>query len=256
MHFPAMFLGHGSPMNAIKENSFTKFLTNLGRELGKPKAIAIVSAHWQTMGTCVSCQAQPKQIYDFYGFPQELYNVKYQPPGAPDFANELINNSDCMITGNDFWGLDHAAWVLLIHMYPKADIPIFEISLDKNKKPREHFDTGKKLKFLREEGVLVIGSGNIVHNLSAFSPGMHDAAFLWATEFNDIIKENINAQNIDRLIDYHLLGKTSKLSVPTEEHYLPLLYILGMLEEKEKGSILYDEIQHGSISMLSMKVGD
>lgn len=256
MKFPALFLGHGSPMNAIMDNAFTKFLVNLGRELGKPEAIAVISAHWQTLGTCISCQTQPKQIYDFYGFPKELYDVKYTPHGATDIANELINNSDCMITCNDFWGLDHAAWVLLKHMYPKADVPVFEISLDKNKRPREHFDTGKKLRFLRENNILVIGSGNVVHNLSAISPGIFDPVFPWAKEFNELIKEKISTQNFDQIIDYYLLGQSSNMSVPTEEHYLPLLYILGIMDEKESAGILFDEIQHGSISMLSIKVGD
>lgn len=255
MTFPALFIGHGSPMNALQDNAFTKILSSLGRELGKPEAIAVISAHWQTLGTCVSSQTQPKQIFDFYGFPPELYNLKYTPPGAPDIANEIINNSDCMITPNDFWGLDHGAWTILKHLYPKADIPVFEISLDKNKRPREHYDAGKKLSYLRERNVLVIGSGNVVHNLFEILPGINDPVFSWAEEFNKQIKENIAAQNYERIIDYHLMGNSSHFAVPTEEHYLPLLYILGMLEENEECSVLFDEIQHGSVSMLSVKTG-
>lgn len=253
---PALFLAHGSPMNAILINSFTQALKNLGKELQKPKAIMVISAHWKTRGTYITTADKPEQIYDFYGFPKELYNIKYRPEGARQYAELAIkelNNQN--IKGTDSWGLDHSAWAILKHIYPDADIPVFEMSLDASLNEQQHYDLGNTLSILREKGILIIGSGNIVHNLRVFEDDIDAAPFDWATKFDEYIYSAIKDSNHEELINYLKAGTAAKLSVPTDEHYLPLLYIAAMQDNGDKVKLLHEGIQHGSMSMRCIQIG-
>lgn len=253
---PVLFLAHGSPMNAILNNSFTEALKKLGKDLEKPKAIMIISSHWKTRGTYITVEDKPEQIYDFYGFPEELYNIKYSPKGAEKFAKfviEELNNEN--IKGTDSWGLDHSAWAILKYIYPDADIPVFEMSLDASLNEQQHYDLGKTLSILREKGILIIGSGNIVHNLRVFEDDIDAAPFDWATKFDEYIYNAIRNNNHEGLINYLKAGTTAKLSVPTDEHYLPLLYIAAMQDKGDKVKLLHEGIQHGSMSMRCIQIG-
>ena len=247
---PVLFIGHGSPMNIVQENAFTKSLADLGRSLPKPKAIMVISAHWLTEGTFISTVNKPKQIYDFYGFPDQLYDVKYHPPGARTIAESIIQElkSDD-IHRDDEWGIDHASWAVLIHMYPKADIPVFEMSLDVTKNEKEHYSLGKKLSYLRRKNILIMGSGNIVHNLHQIDFDEHAKPFPWAIEFDEYIKDALLQKDHDRLIRYKELSPVSRLAVPTNDHYLPFLYSAALQEKDEQIMFVHESIQNGSISM-------
>jgi 4,5-DOPA dioxygenase extradiol len=247
---PVLFIGHGSPMNIIYDNEYTKSLRQIGSSLPKPDAILVVSAHWLTKETFVCSAERPEQIYDFYDFPDELYSMKYHPPGAPAAAESIIHElkSD-NIQPDAKWGIDHASWAVLLHMFPKADIPVFEMSLDVTKNEREHYNLGKKLSFLRQKNILIMGSGNIVHNLRRVDFDEHAEPFPWAIEFDEFVKDALLQKNHDRLIRHNDYSPVSRLAVPTNDHYLPFLYSAALQEEDEKIEFIHESIQNGSMSM-------
>ena len=247
---PVLFIGHGSPMNIINKNEYTTSLQKLGTSLPIPDAILVISAHWLTKGTFVCSAVQPEQIYDFYGFPDELYQVKYQPPGAREVAESITLQLKSENIQTDIkWGNDHASWAVLVHMFPKADIPTFEMSLDVLKSEGEHYALGKKLSFLRRKNILILGSGNIVHNLRQVDFDEDAKPYAWAIEFDEYIKDALLRKDHDRLLRYKELNPVSRLAVPTNDHYLPFLYSAALQEEDERIQFVHEGIQNGSMSM-------
>lgn len=251
---PVLFIGHGSPMNAIEDNEFSKGWKKTAGELQKPSAVLCVSAHWQTQGTKVTAMEKPKTIHDFYGFPEELNKKEYPAPGSPELAKETKEKvKSASVELDSEWGLDHGAWSVLLPMFPKAEIPVFQLSLDYSKGPEYHFNLAKELASFREKGVLIIGSGNIVHNLGKME--WKETAFDWAVEFDSKIKEAIEKNDTSTLINYSKLGKSAELSVPTNEHYLPLLYAMALRKNDEKISFFNEKTTMGSVSMRSVRIG-
>ena len=255
---PVLFVGHGNPMNAIEENEFVQGFRRIGETIPKPNAIVVVSAHWETKGVFITAMKNPRTIHDFSGFPKELYQVQYLAPGDPELAMEtknMISNKD---VGLDYdWCLDHGAWTVLRHIYPNPDIPVIELSLDYTKAPKYHYELAEELKPLRYKGVLIIGSGNIVHNLRMIDwRRLNDSeyGYDWATEFSELVKKNILIDNHKLLTHYSSIGKDWNLAVPTAEHYLPLLYSLGMKEKDENIEFFNDKIIGGSLGMTSIKI--
>jgi 4,5-DOPA dioxygenase extradiol len=251
---PVLFVGHGSPMNAIEDNEFSRAWTDMGKSLPTPKAILCISAHWETGGTKVTAMERPKTIYDFYGFPPELYAVQYPVPGFPGLARfvqgEVRKNSLSL----DFnWGLDHGTWSVLNRMFPSANIPVVQLSLDSTKDPAYHYELGRELKALRNKGVLILGSGNMVHNLRLVR--WEDGAYDWALEFDEIMKQRILSGDHDAIVHYQQFGRIASLAVPTNEHFLPLLYVLALKEAGEEVSFFADRVTMGSISMRSLTIG-
>ena len=250
---PVLFVGHGNPMNAIEENSFTQNWVRVAKSLDHPNAILCISAHWETKGTFVTMMGKPKTIHDFGGFPRELFEVQYPAPGSPEFAKctqQAVSSTDVM---PDFdWGLDHGTWSVLSKMYPKANVPVFQLSIDYSKPPEYHYALGKELKSLRKKGVLIMGSGNIVHNLRYANLNPNAIAYDWAIEFDELSKQLINNREHLRLINYNQLGKAAQLSIPTPEHYLPLLYILGLQEKHEEVEFFNEKMAFSSGSMRSL----
>jgi 4,5-DOPA dioxygenase extradiol len=246
---PVLFVGHGSPMIGVEHNAFTKSLNRLGEALPRPKAIAVASAHWVTPGTYVATQASPKQIYDFYGFPQKLYDVKYPVTGAPKEAKAVAK--ELGLDADESWGIDHGAWTVLKHLYPKADIPTFQISLDQGQDFAGHLELGKKLKFLREQDVLLIGSGNLTHNLRDLDFNEDAKPFGWAVDFDAKAKEELEARNWEAFTHPQATwGQTAfRRAHPTVEHYVPLLYVLGASDKQDELSYPFEGIQNGSLSM-------
>ncbi len=255
---PVLFLGHGSPMNAIEENEFVDGWRNIAGEIPKPKAILCISAHWETSGTSVTVMEKPKTIHDFGGFPKELYDVQYPAPGNPELAKEIKNDIQKTKVGLDEkWGLDHGCWSVVKHLYPDADVPVVQMSLDYNRAPQDHYALAKELSSLRGRRVLIIGSGNMVHNLSLIAWDKLDAAeygYDWALEAGGKMKEYILAGDHQSLIYYQSHGKAFQLAVPTPEHYLPMLYALAMKQEGEKVSLFNDKTVAGSLAMTSFKI--
>ncbi len=246
---PTLFVGHGSPMNGIEDNEFAQAWQKLALEIPKPELILSISAHWVTQGTRLTANDKLKTIHDFYGFPQELYNIDYPASGAPRTAEKIIEQvNDLHINLDNSWGLDHGTWIVLRRMYPKARIPVIQLSLDYAKSPNEHFELGKKLKKLRSQGVLILGSGNIVHNLGMMNPYTH-APFEWAIKYDELIKDLIEQTDYPSIINYQKFGEIAQLSIPTNEHYLPLLYILAASDEKDTLSFSCEKIVYGSVSM-------
>ena len=248
MRMPVVFIGHGSPMNALADNDFTSSLTELGKKIPKPKAILCVSAHWLSSGTFVGCDEKPEIIYDFYGFPQELYEVKYPVEGSGKFAEKTSDLLKKYGVSCGQWGIDHGSWTFLKHMYPKANVPVFQLSVDYGKPAEYHYEMAKLLAPLREQGVLIIGSGNIVHNLRIIDWNPDANPFDWAVEFDEKVKELLLAGKHKELIDYKSLGRSAAMSVPTNDHYLPMTYPLA-LAGKDKIEFSFEGIQNGSISM-------
>lgn len=256
---PALFVGHGSPMYAIEENEFVQTWRNLGDSLPKPSAILAVSAHWETRGTQVTAMKQPQTIHDFGGFPQALYNVQYPAPGSPELANETIQTvKSTVVTPDERWGLDHGTWSVIRRIYPDADIPVVQLSLDYNKTPRQHYELAKELSSLRKKGVLIVGSGNIVHNLRQVAwdkPGDQEYGYDWAIEANELVKKLILTKDHKALINYNSLGKALQLATPTPDHFLPLLYTLALQQGDEQVSFFNDKAVMGSLTMTSVKIG-
>ncbi len=250
---PLLFIGHGSPMNALANNDYTQALNQIARLIPQPKAILCVSAHWLTTGTFVTSSAQPKIIYDFYGFPEALYKINYPAPGSEKIAALIQNCMSIPTIQSDkgSWGLDHGTWAVLKHIYPQADIPTLQLSIDATQPAAYHFELGQKLSELREHEILIIGSGNIVHNLGNFSWNENEPAFNWATEFDQWTREQLKTRNHRSLIEDYLNTNAGRLSVPTPDHYLPLLYVLGASYPEDNLKFIYEKIHHGSIAMRS-----
>ncbi len=252
---PAVFFGHGSPMNTLERNKYTETWRKLGESIPAPKAILCVSAHWYTRGTAVTAMEKPKTIHDFYGFPQELFDVEYPAPGDPRLAErvrEMLEPIEVQL--DDSWGLDHGTWSVLKHAYPDADIPVVQLSIDGTQPPGFHYETGKRLAPLRDEGVLVVGSGNVVHNLGVMKRA-GGPAFDWAVRFNEKVREALATRDHQALIEFERLGEDARLSVPTPEHYLPLLYIAALQRNDEEMSFAVDGYEMGSLGMLTAAAG-
>ncbi|MBS1646055.1 MAG: 4,5-DOPA dioxygenase extradiol [Bacteroidetes bacterium] len=255
---PVLFIGHGSPMNAIEENEFVAGFRNVAKEIPKPSAILCVSAHWETRGTFVTAMKNPPTIHDFGGFPKDLFEVQYPAPGSPELAKEtksLITKTQVGL--DEKWGLDHGAWSVIKHLYPHADIPVIQMSIDYSQTPQHHYELAQEIKSLREKGVLIIGSGNMVHNLGmvAWKRLNENFGFDWAIEANEKMKKCILDGNHKDLINFRSQGKAFDLAIPTPEHYLPLLYSLALKGEKEPVSLFNDKMVAGSLTMTSVKIG-
>lgn len=254
---PVLFIGHGSPMNGIEDNAFSRRWKEMAQQIPLPAAVLVISAHWFTRGTKVAAMEHPPTIHDFGGFPEALFQVQYPAPGHPALAKEtasLLRSAGAQLDHD--WGLDHGAWTIVRHMYPEADVPVFQLSIDHTKGPQYHYELAKELYPLRKKGVLILGSGNMVHNLRLLSwEMMEGGGYDWALEMNERFKSLILAHRHEDLIHYSSLGKEALLSVPTPEHYLPLLYSLGLRSDKEDLSIFNDQLLGGSLSMTSLKIG-
>jgi 4,5-DOPA dioxygenase extradiol len=251
---PVLFLGHGSPMNAIEDNEFSLAWQEAAREIPRPKAILCISAHWETRGSQITAMEAPRTIHDFYGFPRPLFEKQYPAPGSPDLAEritKLVKQST--VAPDQSWGLDHGTWSVLCRMYPQADEPVVQLSLDRSVGNAHHYQLGRELQLLRQEGVLIIGSGNIVHNLRMMV--WEDTAFNWAIEYDAKVKQWILEGDHEAIIHYEKHGQPAILSVNSAEHYLPLLYILGLKGANEPISFFADKIFGGSISMRCVRFG-
>jgi 4,5-DOPA dioxygenase extradiol len=251
---PVLFVGHGNPMNSISDNQYTRAWAELGNSLPKPKAILAISAHWYVPETSVTVMHPPRTIHDFYGFPQELFQVEYPVPGSPQLAEQVADLLSPDRVGRDReWGIDHGTWSVLRHIYPQARIPVIQLSLNFNKNPEEHFRLGEKLHLLRNAGVLIVASGNIVHNLAGFNwhnPGV--APSDWARDFEEWNRRVLLSEDTEKLIDYHATGKLADFSVPTPDHYLPLLYLAALRETTDEVSFPVEGFDGGTMSMLSV----
>ncbi|MEZ5069936.1 MAG: 4,5-DOPA dioxygenase extradiol [Bacteroidales bacterium] len=256
---PLLFLGHGSPMNAIEDNAFTRSFRALGQELPRPEAILVISAHWETRGTRITALDRPPTIHDFGGFPEALYQIQYPAPGAPKLATEVQNLvKPTPVEGDLAWGLDHGAWTVLRHLYPNADIPVLQLSLDTTKGPADHYALGKQLAALRNQGILIVASGNLIHNLGRVAWNKLDGPFAhdWAREAREFINRAIREGRHDDLIRYRQQGTAMQLAAPTPEHFLPLLYVLALQTSHEEVRFFNDETVGGSLSMTSLAIGD
>ncbi|MBS1652394.1 MAG: 4,5-DOPA dioxygenase extradiol [Bacteroidetes bacterium] len=256
---PVLFLGHGSPMNAIEDNEFVEGFKKIGKQLNTPKAIIVISAHWETKGTFVTAMEKPRTIHDFGGFPDELFKVQYPAPGSPQLAKstkEIITKT--VVSLDEQWGLDHGTWSVVKHLYPMANIPIIQLSIDYTKDAQYHYDLAKELSQLREKGVLIIGSGNMVHNLGLINWQKLSAdnyAYDWTIEASSKMKEFILSDNHAALINYKQQGKAFDLSIPSPEHYLPLLYVLALKNKQDAVDLFNDKAVAGSLTMTSVKIG-
>ncbi|WP_282787526.1 4,5-DOPA dioxygenase extradiol [Flavobacterium croceum] len=256
---PAYFIGHGSPMNGIENNSFSQSWAQIGKEYPTPNAVLVVSAHWLTRGTYITAMEHPKTIHDFGGFPQKLFDVQYPAPGNPSLAldtTKLVTSTKVELDHE--WGLDHGVWTVVRHMYPNANIPVLQLSIDYGKPAQFHYDLGKELLALRKKGVLVIGSGNMVHNLGAVAwdkLNEPEYGYDWAIEMNTVFKDKINKGDVKSLIDYTKLHKASSLAIPTPDHYFPLLYTLGLQTQNDTITFFNDKAVGGSLTMTSVKIG-
>lgn len=259
---PVFFIGHGSPMNGIEHTEFSQYWKQLANDIPTPKAVLVVSAHWLTKGTKITAMNHPRTIHDFGGFPQALFDVQYPAPGDVALAKEtkLLIQSTAVELDHD-WGLDHGTWTIVRHMYPEASIPVLQLSIDYTKGPQYHYDLAKELAALRKKGVLILGSGNMVHNLRMVhmpSKSMDDFnkeyGYDWAKEINELFKQNILNGNHQPLINYEKLGAAARLAVPTPDHYYPLLYTLGLQEKRDVASLFNDKLLAGSLSMTSVRL--
>lgn len=254
---PAIFFGHGNPMNAIGHNGYTEAWQRIGKQTLRPKAVLSISAHWYVPETGVTISTNPRTIHDFGGFPRELYQVQYPAPGDPALARhvqQLLAPLDVRL--DDSWGLDHGTWSVLKHVYPAADIPVVQLSIDETRPASFHFELARKLAPLRDEGVLIAGSGNIVHNLHTYAWGRHpQEPYDWALRFEAMAREMMQTGEFAPLINYEKLGRDAALSIPTPDHYLPLLYVLATKQQRESVRFPIEGVDGGSISMLAVQVG-
>jgi len=254
-----LFIGHGSPMNGIEDNVFSRTWAKFGTEIPRPKAVLVVSAHWLTKGTHITAMEAPKTIHDFGGFPQALFDVQYPAMGSPELAKATCKLVTSTAVGLDHdWGLDHGTWTVVRHMYPKADIPVLQLSIDYSKSPQYHYNLAKELASLRKKGVLIIGSGNMVHNLRMVAWDKLDEpefGYDWALEINQVFKDKIASGDVKSLIEYEKLGSAAKLAIPTPDHYYPLLYTLGLQDQTDSVSFFNDKAVGGSLTMTSVKIG-
>ena len=249
-------MGHGSPMNGIEDNEFSQRWRTMGNEIPEPVAVLCISAHWFTRGTLVTAMDSPRTIHDFYGFPKALFDVEYPVPGNPFLANEVkdLVHKTTVIPDHD-WGLDHGTWSVVRQMYPQATIPVLQLSIDHTKGPLFHYELARELAALRKKGVLIIGSGNMVHNLGMLDWSQPESAYDWAREIDDTFKNLILEGNHSSLINYQALGQAARLAIPTPEHFLPLLYTLGLQERDDSISLFNNKTLMGSVSMTSVKIG-
>jgi 4,5-DOPA dioxygenase extradiol len=254
---PAIFLGHGNPMNAISQNAYTDGWASIGKAIPRPRAVLSVSAHWYLPACAVTATPSPRTIHDFGGFPQELYEVSYPAPGSPELARRVQQLlSPASVGLDESWGLDHGTWSVLTHVFPDADIPVVQLSIDERQPPQFHYELGKRLAALREEGVLVIGSGNLVHNLHTYAWGRGGVQpFDWAVRFEQQVRELLLTGEDAQIVAYEKLGRDALLSAPTPDHYLPLLYVLGLRREKDQISFPVQGVDGGSVSMLAIQIG-
>lgn len=255
---PVLFLGHGSPMNAIEENEFVTGFRNIAQEIPKPNAILCISAHWETRGTFVTAMQNPPTIHDFGGFPKALFDVQYPAPGSPELAKEtksIVTKTEIVL--DDKWGLDHGAWSVIKHLYPNADIPVIQLSLDYTQTPQYHYELAQQIQSLREKGILIIGSGNMVHNLRmvAWKQLNETFGYDWAMEANEKMKQYILSGDHKPLINFRSQGNAFDLAIPTPEHYLPLLYTLALKEDTDDILLFNDKAVAGSLTMTSVKIG-
>ena len=257
---PVLFIGHGSPMNGIESNEFSNYWVELGKEIPRPEAVVCISAHWLTRGTFVTAMQNPKTIHDFGGFPRELYEVNYPAPGNPKLAGEISNTVQSTSVGlNHEWGLDHGCWTVVRRMYPDADIPVIQLSIDFYKPAEFHYQLAQELSSLRDKGVLLIGSGNMVHNLRMVdwqNMDKNNYGYDWAQEINNTFKSKIKSGAHNALIEYQKLGSAAKLAIPTPDHYFPLIYTLGLQEKNDSIDFFNDKYVAGSLSMTSVKFGN
>jgi 4,5-DOPA dioxygenase extradiol len=253
---PAIFFGHGNPMNAIEQNDYTRKWNQIGATIPRPKAILCISAHWYVPGAAVTVSTAPRTIHDFGGFPKPLYEVQYPAPGDPELARrvkELL--APLPVVLDQSWGLDHGTWSVLCHVYPQADIPVVQLSIDETQPAIFHFEIGKRLADLREEGVLIVGSGNLVHNLHTYAWGRHMAEpYDWAVRFESLAREILLSGEHKPLVNYDKLGRDAMLSIPTPDHYLPLLYVLGTRRTSDQVKFPVEGVDGGSISMLAVEL--
>ncbi|MHB8742928.1 MAG: 4,5-DOPA-extradiol-dioxygenase [Sulfuricaulis sp.] len=253
---PVVFFGHGNPMNALQHNQYTAAWRRLGDSVPTPKAILAVSAHWYTNGTAVTAMDRPRTIHDFGGFPQELFAVQYPAPGDPALAERVrALLAPVEVPRDKTWGLDHGTWSVLVHAFPRAEIPVVQLSIDGTKPPDFHYQLAKKLAPLRTDGVLIIGSGNVVHNLGRIQWTEDAPPYDWAVRFNETVRGHLTAREHGPLIEIAALGVDARLSVPTPEHYLPLLYVIAQQQQDESISFAIDGIELGSIGMLTAMIG-
>ena len=251
---PAIFFGHGNPMNAIEQNAYTAAWSQIGNSIPRPKAIVMISAHWYVPATLVTAMAKPRTIHDFGGFPRPLYEVTYPAPGDEALARRLQSLAGA--APDDRWGFDHGTWSVLIHAYPEADVPIVQLSIDETQPPAFHYELGQRLAALRDEDILIAGSGNIIHNLHTYAWGRHPVEpFDWALRFEAQARAMIEAGDHAPLVDYESLGRDAMLSAPTPDHYLPLLYVLGARRPGEPATFPVEGIDGGSVSMLTVQLG-
>jgi 4,5-DOPA dioxygenase extradiol len=254
---PTIFFGHGNPMNAVSKNSYTEDWASIGKSIPRPKAVLSVSAHWYVPYCAVTSNLSPRTIHDFGGFPKELYQIEYPAPGSLELALRVkYLLAPVAVSLDERWGLDHGTWSVMKHVFPKANIPIVQLSINETQPPSFHYELGKRLASLREEGVLIIGSGNIVHNLSAYSWGESNVhPFDWAVRFEEHARESLIRGDDAPLVNYQSFGRDVIMSAPTPEHYLPLLYVLGLRRKKDKVSFPVEGVDGGSISMLAVRIG-
>lgn len=256
---PVLFIGHGSPMNGIQDNPFSASWTKLAKEIPAPKAVLCISAHWLTQGTAITAMEKPETIHDFGGFPQALFDVRYPAPGSPAIALEAAAAiKSAPVKMDHEWGLDHGAWTVIRRMYPDADVPVLQMSIDYHKPPQYHYNLGRELASLREKGILILGSGNMVHNLRMIAFDRIDEpefGFDWALELKAVFAKKILERDHAHLIDYPKLGPAAKLAIPTPDHYYPLLYALGLQEKGESASLFNDKAVAGSLTMTSVRIG-
>ena len=254
---PAIFFGHGNPMNALASNAWTEGWTALGTAVPRPRAVLAISAHWYLPATLLTAMTAPRTIHDFGGFPGELYEVKYPAPGDAELASRVQSLLAPVNVGLDHrWGLDHGTWSVLTHVFPDADVPVVQLSIDETQPASYHYEIGKRLGPLRDEGVLIVGSGNLIHNLHAYAWGRHPVEPLdWAVRFEELARGLMLAGNHEPLINYEALGRDATLSAPTPDHYLPLLYVLALRRQGEEVSFPVEGFDGGSISMLTVRIG-
>lgn len=254
---PAIFFGHGNPMNALAQNVWTEGWAAIGKEIPRPRAVLCVSAHWYLPATMVTAMPAPRTIHDFGGFPRQLYEIKYPVPGDPELARRVQSLLEPVpVRMDETWGLDHGTWSVLCHVFPEADVPVIQLSIDETQPAEFHYETAKRLTVLRDEGVLIVGSGNLVHNLHAYAWGRQEIEpFDWAVRFEARARELLLAAEHEPLIAYETLGRDAALSIPTPDHYLPLLYVIGQRREGEEVSFPVDGFDGGSVSMLTVRIG-
>ncbi|MBI4927003.1 MAG: 4,5-DOPA dioxygenase extradiol [Anaerolineae bacterium] len=250
---PVLFIGHGSPMNAVEDNEFSRAWIQMGQSIPRPTAILCISAHWETPGTSVTSEENPRTIYDFFGFPPELYQQRYNAPGDPALAKTVADLVPLPVKADTSWGLDHGAWSVLCRLFPKADIPVVQLGLNQSLTPEQHYDLARSLRPLRDQGVLILGSGNMVHNLRVMR--WNAGAFEWAAQFDSQLKNWIDEKDHTALVNYTRAGQAAALSIPTNEHYLPLLYTLALQDAGEQPEHFAEGVVFGSISMRSLRIG-